>query len=100
MEFSKWVMEMSERQPYQPLSTIEVAILSIKTGTAKEFNELYMPQSSDFRDGSEAEGWFIGPAGEESHIYEQVAGSSGVYLIEYDVDGNLVQDDRPWQMTC
>ena len=36
------------------------------------------PQSSDFRDGAEAEGCWMEKDGLH---YEQVAGSSGVYLI-------------------
>lgn len=53
------------------------------------------PKSSDFRDGKDAEGCW-----KEGNLhYEQVAGNSGVYLIVTDEDGNVVRDDRPWQMT-
>ena len=55
-----------------------------------------VPTSSDFRDGSKAEGCWI----EGNLHYEQVAGNSGVYLIVTDaVTGDVIRDDRPWQMT-
>ena len=56
------------------------------------------PQSLDFQDGSDASGCWMGKDGLH---YEQVAGSSGVYLIATDLKtGEVVRDDRPWQMTA
>ena len=31
-------------------------------------------------------------------LFEQVVGNSGVYLIIRDEEGNIIRDDRPWQM--
>lgn len=95
MDFNELVQEMSERRPYAPLPPIEAAKLAIRTNTVEEFNSIHCPSTSDFRDGQDAEGWFIGPNG----IFQQVCGSPGVYLIEYDFEGRLVNDGRPWQMT-
>jgi len=54
------------------------------------------PESNDFRDGPAAEGCWM----ERTLHYEQVAGSSGVYLVVTDTaTGEVVRDDRPWQMT-
>lgn len=54
------------------------------------------PTSSDFHDGENAEGcWKFNGV-----HYQQIAGSSGVYLIETDIaTGEVVRDDRPRQMT-
>lgn len=62
--------------------------------TAKE------PTSSDFRDGEDAEGeWYEVEDGQLVKV-EQVAGSSGVYLVVSNVDtGAIIRDGRPWQMT-
>jgi len=50
----------------------------------------------ELRDGSDAEGHWIGKDG---LLYEQVVGSSGVYLIVSNLEtGEVVRDDRPWQM--
>ena len=53
------------------------------------------PESADFRDGDKASGCW-----REGHLhYEQVCGKSGVYLIVTDFyTGDLIRDDRPWQM--
>lgn len=54
-----------------------------------------VPKSSDFRDGSAAEGCWV----EGDLHYQQVAGSSGVYLVVTNVTtGEVMRDDRPWQM--
>ena len=53
------------------------------------------PKSSNFQDGSDAEGCWTDKDG--NHV-EQVAGSSGVYLIVTDSNGQVIRDDRPWQM--
>lgn len=58
------------------------------------------PKSSDFRDGSDAAGYWFDLDGERVVRVEQVVGGSGVYLVETDVDtGDIVRDNRPWQMT-
>jgi len=55
------------------------------------------PKSMNFQDGRDAEGTWTG---EDGKLYQQVAGSSGVYLIVKDpVTGAVIRDDRPWQMT-
>ena len=53
------------------------------------------PKSSNFQHGRDAEGCWTDKAG--NHV-EQVAGSSGVYLIVTAPDGTVLRDDRPWQM--
>ena len=60
------------------------------------FNRDFEPKSSDFQDGQDAEGYFM----HDGILYEQVCGSSGVYLIETDIaSGTVLRDQRPWQMT-
>jgi len=54
-----------------------------------------VPTSADFRDGSQAEGAW---EEENGRILVQVAGSSGVYLIEH-LGQEVIRDGRPWQMT-
>lgn len=53
------------------------------------------PKSSDFQDGQDAAGcWMEG----DLH-YEQVVGNSGVYLVVTNTrTGEVIRDDRPWQM--
>lgn len=75
---------------------LQQAIDAIRNGEIDLFNEANEPQSSDFQDGWEADGWWIN---DDNSIVNQVAGSSGVYLIEYTPDGELIRDGRPWQMT-
>jgi len=64
--------------------------------TDKNEHKCQEPKSSDFRDGQEAEGCWM--EGDEHH--EQVAGSSGVYLVVTDTTTEeVIRDGRPWQMT-
>lgn len=53
------------------------------------------PSSSSFEDGADAEGCW-----QEGNLhYEQVVGTSGAYLVVTDITtGEIVRDDRPWQM--
>ena len=74
---------------------LELAVAAVRSETTEQFNKTFEPRSSDFQDGSEAEGWWINGDGS---IRNQVVGSSGIYLIEYDQDGELVRDSRPWPM--
>lgn len=53
------------------------------------------PKSSDFQDGTDAEGCWVDRDG--NHV-QQVVGSSGIYLIVTDPSGRVIRDDRPWQM--
>lgn len=54
------------------------------------------PESSNFEDGSAAEGCWVA----DGLHYEQVVGSSGIYLVVTDLETRkVVRDDRPWQMT-
>ena len=60
-----------------------------------------LPASVDFRDPS-SNGCWVEEAtpgkGDWAH-YVQVRGSSGVYLIVTDLaTGEVIRDDRPWQM--
>ena len=58
-------------------------------------HECQDPKSSDFQDGQDAEGCWM----EDDLHHVQVAGSSGVYLVVTNVTtGDVVRDDRPWQM--
>ena len=63
--------------------------------TDKNEHRCQEPKSSDFQDGQDAEGCWM----EGNQHHRQVVGSSGVYLIVKDEDGNIIRDDRPWQMT-
>ena len=59
-------------------------------------HECKSPKSNDFQDGQDAEGCWM--EGDQHH--EQIVGSSGVYLVVTDTTtGEVVRDDRPWQMT-
>jgi len=59
-------------------------------------HECKEPKSSDFQDAQAAEGCWM--EGDQHH--EQVVGSSGVYLVVTNViTGDIIRDDRPWQMT-
>ena len=49
-----------------------------------------MTKLEDFKD----ETW----TDDEGNTVQQVVGNSGVYLIVTDKDGNVIRDDRPWQM--
>ena len=75
---------------------LQQAIDAIRNGTIEQFNKDNEPASSSFLDGWEADGWWIN---NDHSIVNQVAGSSGVYLIEYTSAGDLIRDGRPWQMT-
>ena len=56
------------------------------------------PESSDFRDGEKAEGfWFDLHDGKVVRV-EQVVGQSGVYLKTTNGQDEVVSDTRPWQM--
>jgi len=37
-------------------------------------------------------------ADEDGNTVEQIVGNSGVYLVVTDKDGEVIRDDRPWQM--
>jgi len=37
-------------------------------------------------------------ADEDGNTVEQIVGNSGVYLVVTDEGGNVIRDDRPWQM--
>jgi hypothetical protein len=54
------------------------------------------PKSVDFTNGTDAAGCWT-----EEHLhYQQVVGSSGIYLVVTDTTtGEIIRDDRPWQMT-
>ncbi len=59
-------------------------------------HECKRPISNSFLDGRDADGCWI----EDGLHWEQIAGSSGIYLIATDVKtGEVIRDDRPWQMT-
>lgn len=61
-------------------------------------NAVY-PESSDFRDGTVASGSWYEEVNGQIVLVEQVVGQSGVYLIETDHEsGEVIRDDRPWQM--
>lgn len=63
--------------------------------TDKNEHKCKGPKSSDFQDGQAAEGCWM----EGNHHHQQVTGSSGVYLVVTNVTtGNIIRDDRPWQM--
>lgn len=58
-----------------------------------------MPQSSDFRDGALASGFWYEESAGRIVLVSQVVGSSGVYLVETDhATGEILHDGRPWQM--
>ena len=58
-----------------------------------------MPESSDFRDGANAAGFWYESRNGRVIVVEQVVGGSGVYLVETDQkSGEILRDDRPWQM--
>jgi hypothetical protein len=58
------------------------------------------PESNDFRDGVRAEGcWTLTWKDGRRKHYTQTVGESGVYLRVVDmVTGEILRDDRPWQM--
>ena len=75
--------------------TTNDALTLARTLTADDFNTEYAPQSSDFQDGNDAGGYFV----ENGILFEQVVGSSGIYIIETDIEtGETIRDSRPWQM--
>ena len=53
-----------------------------------------MPELSGFKN----ESWDVLKMNGEVHHYEQVVGNSGVYIVVTDDAGNIIRDDRPWQM--
>jgi hypothetical protein len=53
------------------------------------------PKSGDFRDGRDAEGVIEMADG----YIVQVAGSMGVYRVGLNGEGEIIHDERPWQMT-
>ena len=57
------------------------------------------PESNDFRDAENAAGvWTEVVNGRQIRV-EQIAGQSGIYLVETDIaTGEVIRDSRPWQM--
>ena len=52
------------------------------------------PKSNNFEDSHDAQGCWM----DDGKHFEQVVGDSGIYLIVTDEEGNVVRDDRPWQL--
>lgn len=38
--------------------------------------------------------------GDDGHVHWHAVYGTAEYLLCYDADGNLLRDDRPWQMTA